>query len=257
MNARIDITGINTSELPRLTHDEQIDLLLKSRNGDDEAREKFLMGNIRLVLSVARRFASKKENLDDVFQVGVIGLIKAMKNFNTAYNLRFSTYAVPMIIGEIRRFLRDSSPLKVSRSLRDTAYKALQMRQELEKNCDEEVTLDEVAAALNIPVFDIIEALDAIGDPVSIYDPIYHDDGETLLVMDQIADEKNTAAKHIDYLSVREAARSLSDRESRILRLRFYEGKTQVEVSEEIGISQAQVSRLEKTALKFLKSHSE
>lgn len=257
MNARIDISGINTSELPKLTHDEQIDLILRSRNGDDSAREKFLMGNIRLVLSVARRFASKKENLDDIFQVGCIGLIKAMKNFNTAYNLRFSTYAVPMIIGEIRRFLRDSSPLKVSRSLRDTAYKALQKRQELEKDSGEEVTLDEVAAALNIPVFDVIEALDAIGDPVSIYDPIYHDDGETLLVMDQIADDKSSAAKQIDYLSVREAARSLSERESRILRLRFYEGKTQVEVSEEIGISQAQVSRLEKTALKYLKSHSE
>ena len=247
MNTRVEICGLDTSTLPKLKHEEMMELIKKAQSGDEDAREKFIMANLRLVLSVTRRFASKKQSVDDVFQVGCIGLIKAMENFNVSYNLRFSTYAVPMIIGEIRRFLRDCSALRVSRSVRDTAYHALQARQQIENDTGDNAEVEDIAAALNIPVSDVVYALDGISDPVSLYDPIYHDGDDTVLVMDQIvgADDDNALTR----IDIDEAVDKLDAREKRILMMRFYEGKTQMEVSKEIGISQAQVSRLEKAAI--------
>lgn len=253
MAKRVEICGIDTSSLPKLTHEQTIELLKKAQNGDELAKEDFILANMRLVLSIVQRFYNKKESVDDIFQVGCIGLIKAMDNFNTELNLRFSTYAVPMIIGEIRRFLRDSSPVRVSRSVRDTAYRAINMRQELESASNREATLDEVAAALNMPLSDLVYAMDAISDPVSLFDPVYHDGNETVMIMDQVSDLKNCDEKWITNVSISEAIDKLNEREREILMLRFYEGKTQVEVSEEIGISQAQVSRLEKNAKSALK----
>lgn len=247
MNTRVEICGLDTSTLPKLKHEEMMELIKKAQSGDEDAREKFIMANLRLVLSVTRRFASKKQSVDDIFQVGCIGLIKAMENFNVSYNLRFSTYAVPMIIGEIRRFLRDCSALRVSRSVRDTAYHALQARQQIENDTGDTAEVEDIAAALNIPVSDVVYALDGISDPVSLYDPIYHDGDDTVLVMDQIigADDDNALTR----IDIDEAVDKLDAREKRILMMRFYEGKTQMEVSKEIGISQAQVSRLEKAAI--------
>ena len=247
MNTRVEICGLDTSTLPKLKHEEMMELIKKAQSGDEDAREKFIMANLRLVLSVTRRFASKKQSVDDVFQVGCIGLIKAMENFNVSYNLRVSTYAVPMIIGEIRRFLRDCSALRVSRSVRDTAYHALQARQQIENDTGDTAEVEDIAAALNIPVSDVVYALDGISDPVSLYDPIYHDGDDTVLVMDQIvgADDDNALTR----IDIDEAVDKLDAREKRILMMRFYEGKTQMEVSKEIGISQAQVSRLEKAAI--------
>ncbi len=253
MSGKVEICGINTSALPKLTHKQTIELIQKAQKGDEQAKDEFLIGNLRLVLSIMQRFSGKKENSDDIFQVGCIGLIKAMKNFDTTMNLRFSTYAVPMIIGEIRRFLRDSSPVRISRSLRDTAYKVLQTRQEIEAKTNSEAGYEEIAAALGMPVFEVVYAMDAISDPVSLFDPVYHDSGETVMVMDQISDEKNTDENWLTEVSLAEGISSLSKREQEILRLRFYEGKTQIEVSEEIGISQAQVSRLEKSAINGLR----
>ncbi len=253
MSARVEICGINTSTLPKLSHKESMELLDRVHSGDERAREEFLMANMRLVLSIVQRFGSKKECVDDIFQVGFIGLIKAMENFDTSLNLRFSTYAVPMIIGEIRRFLRDSNAVRVSRSIRDTAYKVLQTRQQLEADSVSEASLDDIARAMNIPLAEVVYAMDAISDPVSLFDPVYHDGNETVMIMDQISDVKNSDEKWLTGVSISEAMRQLSDRERKILMLRFYEGKTQIEVSEEIGISQAQVSRLEKNAIKELK----
>lgn len=253
MSARVEICGINTSTLPKLSHKESMELLDRVHLGDERAREEFLMANMRLVLSIVQRFGSKKECVDDIFQVGFIGLIKAMENFDTSLNLRFSTYAVPMIIGEIRRFLRDSNAVRVSRSIRDTAYKVLQTRQQLEADSVSEASLDDIARAMNIPLAEVVYAMDAISDPVSLFDPVYHDGNETVMIMDQISDVKNSDEKWLTGVSISEAMRQLSDRERKILMLRFYEGKTQIEVSEEIGISQAQVSRLEKNAIKELK----
>ena len=253
MSKRVVICGINTGTLPKLNHKQTMALLKKAQNGDENAKNDFVMANMRLVLSIVQRFNAKKESVDDIFQVGCIGLIKAMENFNTDLNLRFSTYAVPMIIGEIRRFLRDSSPVRVSRSLRDTAYKAITARQELESASNREASMEEVAAALNIPLSDLVYAMDAISDPVSLFDPVYHDGNETVMIMDQVSDLKNCDEKWITNVSISEAINKLSEREREILLLRFYEGKTQVEVSEEIGISQAQVSRLEKNAKSALK----
>ena len=250
MSKRVVICGIDTGTLPKLNHEQTMALLKKAQNGDENAKNDFVMANMRLVLSIVQRFNAKKESVDDIFQVGCIGLIKAMENFNTDLNLRFSTYAVPMIIGEIRRFLRDSSPVRVSRSLRDTAYKAITARQELESASNREASMEEVAAALNIPLSDLVYAMDAISDPVSLFDPVYHDGNETVMIMDQVSDLKNCDEKWITNVSISEAINKLSEREREILLLRFYEGKTQVEVSEEIGISQAQVSRLEKNAKK-------
>ncbi len=247
MNTRVDICGLDTSTLPKLKHDEMMELIKKAQNGDETARDKFIMANLRLVLSVTQRFAGKKQSADDIFQVGCIGLIKAMENFNVSYNLRFSTYAVPMIIGEIRRFLRDCSPLRVSRSVRDTAYHALQARQQIEHDTGDAATVEDIAAALNLPVSSVVYALDGISDPVSLFDPVYHDGDDTVLVMDQITDTSDE--NRLTRIDVDEAVSKLSERERKILMMRFYEGKTQMEVSKEIGISQAQVSRLEKTAI--------
>ncbi len=255
MNGRVEICGINTANLPKLSHKETIALIDRAQNGDENAKDEFLMANLRLVLSIIQRFYGKKESIDDIFQVGCIGLIKAMDNFDTSLNLRFSTYAVPMIMGEIRRFLRDSSSIRVSRSIRDTAYKALQTRQEIESAANNEATLDDVAAAMNLPVSDVVYAMDAISNPVSLFDPVYHDGGETVMIMDQVSDVKNCDDNWITSVSISEAMQKLTERERRILLLRFYEGKTQIEVSEEVGISQAQVSRLEKNAISTLKKN--
>lgn len=253
MSKRVVICGIDTGTLPKLNHEQTMKLLKRAQSGDENAKNDFVMANMRLVLSIVQRFSAKKESVDDIFQVGCIGLIKAMENFNTDLNLRFSTYAVPMIIGEIRRFLRDSSPVRVSRSLRDTAYRAITTRQELESATNREATMEEVAAALNIPLSDLVYAMDAISDPVSLFDPVYHDGNETVMIMDQVSDLKNCDEKWITNVSISEAINKLTEREREILLLRFYEGKTQMEVSEEIGISQAQVSRLEKNAKSALK----
>ena len=247
MNTRVDICGLDTSTLPKLKHDEMMELIKKAQSGDEAAREQFIMANLRLVLSVTQRFAGKKQSADDIFQVGCIGLIKAMENFNVSYNLRFSTYAVPMIIGEIRRFLRDCSPLRVSRSVRDTAYHALQARQQIEHDTGDAASVEDIAAALNLPVSSVVYALDGISDPVSLFDPVYHDGDDTVLVMDQITDTSDE--NRLTRIDVDEAVSKLGERERKILMMRFYEGKTQMEVSKEIGISQAQVSRLEKTAI--------
>lgn len=255
MAARVEICGINTSNLPKLNHEETMRLLDKAHAGDEKAKDDFLMANMRLVLSIVQRFSGKKECADDIFQVGCIGLIKAMDNFDTSLNLKFSTYAVPMIIGEIRRFLRDSSSVRVSRSIRDTAYKVLQARQDLEASTNNEASLEEVAAAMNLPLTDVVYAMDAISSPVSLFDPVYHDGGETVMIMDQISDQKNCDENWLTGVSISEAMCKLTPRERQIIMLRFYEGKTQVEVSEEIGISQAQVSRLEKNAIGTLKKN--
>jgi RNA polymerase sporulation-specific sigma factor len=249
MSSRVVICGINTANLPKISHKETIALIKQIREGDDQAREHFLMANMRLVLSIVQRFNHKKECVDDIFQVGCIGLIKAMQNFNTDYNLRFSTYAVPMIIGEIRRFLRDNSAVRISRSIRDNAYKVLQARQSIEAGLDREASLDEIAAAIDLSVNEVVYCLDAISDPVSLFDPVYHDDGDTVMVMDQLKDNKNIDENWLNSVNLNEAINKLSSREKEILMLRFYEGKTQIEVSKEVGISQAQVSRLEKNAI--------
>ncbi|MDR3318656.1 MAG: RNA polymerase sporulation sigma factor SigG [Clostridiales bacterium] len=252
MANKVVICGINTATLPKLTAVQQRELLLKIKAGDEDARQEFVIANMRLVLSVVQRFMSRRENIDDIFQVGCVGLIKAIDNFNIALNVRFSTYAVPMIIGEIRRFLRDNNSIRVSRSLRDTAYRALQAREQLEINSQNEPTLEEIAAAVNLPLSEVVNALDAISDPVSLFDPIYHDGGDTAMLMDQISDVKNRDEVWIEEVALRESIRKLNDREREILYLRYFEGKTQIEVSDEIGISQAQVSRLEKNAIKAM-----
>jgi RNA polymerase sporulation-specific sigma factor len=252
---KVEICGVNTSKLPVLKNDEMRELLIKMRNGDNEAREKFIKGNLRLVLSVIQRFNNRGEYVDDLFQVGCIGLIKAIDNFDLGQNVRFSTYAVPMIIGEIRRYLRDNNSIRVSRSLRDIAYKALQVRDRLINKNNKEPTISEIARELKIPREDIVFALDAIQDPISLFEPIYHDGGDAIFVMDQISDTKNQDENWLQGISIREALRKLNDREKLILTLRFFDGRTQMEVAEEIGISQAQVSRLEKTALKHMRKY--
>lgn len=252
---KVEICGVNTSKLPVLKNEEMRVLLVKMRNGDDEAREKFIKGNLRLVLSVIQRFNNRGEYVDDLFQVGCIGLIKAIDNFDLSQNVRFSTYAVPMIIGEIRRYLRDNNSIRVSRSLRDVAYKALQVRDRLINKNNKEPNISEIARELKMPREDVVFALDAIQDPISLFEPIYHDGGDAIFVMDQISDTKNQDENWLQGISIREALRKLSDREKLILTLRFFDGRTQMEVAEEIGISQAQVSRLEKTALKHMRKY--
>lgn len=249
---KVEICGVNTSELPVLTNKEMRALFDRIHKGDLSAREEFVKGNLRLVLSVIQRFNKRGENVDDLFQVGCIGLIKAIDNFDLSQNVRFSTYAVPMIIGEIRRYLRDNNSIRVSRSLRDIAYKALQVREQLIRKNSKEPTVTEIAKELNIPKEDVVFALDAIQDPISLFEPIYHDSGDAIYVMDQVSDEKSEDETWLEGIALREGLRKLNDREKLILNLRFYEGKTQMEVAEEIGISQAQVSRLEKTALKHM-----
>jgi len=250
---KVEICGVNTSELPVLTNEEMQELFKKIKAGDMEAREKFIQGNLRLVLSIIQRFNRRGENVDDLFQVGCIGLIKAIDNFDLNQNVRFSTYAVPMIIGEIRRYLRDNNPIRVSRSLRDIAYKALQARDQLVNKNLKEPTITEIAKELNLPKEEIVFALDAIQEPISLFEPIFHDSGDAIYVMDQVKDEKSEDEVWLQEIMIKEAINKLNKRERHILNLRFYEGKTQMEVAEEIGISQAQVSRLEKNALRQMR----
>ena len=253
MLQKVVICGVDTSGLPLLSQKEQEELMIKLKAGDNVARERFIVGNMRLVLSLVRRFWAKRANADDVFQAGCVGLIKAIDNFNLSVGVKFSTYAVPMILGEIKRYLRDGNSLRVSRSIRDTAYQILKVRERLELD-DDDVTYDKIAKEMNIAVSEVAYALDAISDPVSLYDPVYNKAGDTLLLMDQIFDEKNNDEIWTEKAALYEAIARLEDREKTILVLRYFEGKTQTEISQEVGISQAQVSRLEKTALKRIKS---
>ena len=251
---KVEICGVNTSKLPVLTNEEKDELFRRIKQGDMEARELYIKGNLRLVLSVIKRFSASNENADDLFQIGCIGLMKAIDNFNIEMDVKFSTYAVPMIIGEIRRYLRDNNAIRVSRSLRDTAYKALYTREAYMKKHLKEPTINEIAEEIGISKEDIVFAMDAIQSPLSLYDPVYSEGGDTLYVMDQISDKKNKEENWVESLALQEAMKRLSDRERSIINMRFFEGKTQMEVAEEIGISQAQVSRLEKNALKSMRS---
>lgn len=252
---KVEICGVNTSQLPVLTNAVMRELFAELKQGDLPAREKLVNGNLRLVLSVIQRFNNRGEYVDDLFQVGCIGLMKAIDNFDLSQNVRFSTYAVPMIIGEIRRYLRDNNPIRVSRSLRDIAYKALQVRDSLTNQNLREPTIEEISKVMDVPKEDVVFALDAIQDPVSLFEPIYHDGGDPIYVMDQIRDDKNLDSSWVEEIAIREAMRKLSEREKKILSMRFYEGKTQMEVADEIGISQAQVSRLEKAAIHRMQKH--
>ncbi len=247
---KVEICGVDTSKLPVLKNDEMRILFKEMQAGDISAREKLVNGNLRLVLSVIQRFNNRGEYVDDLFQVGCIGLMKSIDNFDLGQNVKFSTYAVPMIIGEIRRYLRDNNPIRVSRSLRDIAYKALQVKERLISQTLREPTAEEIAKVLDVPHEEIVFALDAIQDPVSLFEPIYNDGGDPIYVLDQLSDEKNKDSTWIDEIAVNEGMRRLNEREKMILRKRFFQGKTQMEVAEEIGISQAQVSRLEKAAIK-------
>ena len=249
---KVEICGINTAKLKVLKEKEKIELLKKIKSGDNSAREELINGNLRLVLSVIQRFTNRGEQPDDLFQVGCIGLIKAIDNFDTEHGVKFSTYAAPMIIGEIRRYLRDNNPVRVSRSMRDTAYKAMQAKEKLQTKLDHEPTIAEIAKETNIKEEDIVLSLEAIVEPVSLYEPVYSDGGDTIYVMDQIGD-KNTDSSWVNILSFKEEMKALPKREKEILNLRFLQGKTQTEVAKEIGISQAQVSRLEKSAIKKVK----
>lgn len=247
---KVEIAGVNTSELPVLKNDEMRKLFRDmQQNGDEGARQELIQGNLRLVLSVIQRFNNRGEPVDDLFQVGCVGLMKAIDNFDLSQKVRFSTYAVPMIVGEIRRYLRDNNPIRVSRSLRDVAYRALQTKDTLVHKNSQEPTVDEIARHLDIEAEEIIYALDAIQDPISLFEPVYQDGGDPIYVMDQISDDKQDNARWMDEMAVREAIGKLDARQQKILHLRFFRGKTQMEVADEIGISQAQVSRLEKAAL--------
>ena len=251
---KVEICGINTSQLKVLKESEKIELLRKAHNGDKQARDELINGNLRLVLSVIQRFANRGENMDDLFQVGVIGLIKAIDNFNLDLDVRFSTYAVPMCIGEIRRYLRDDNAVRVSRSMRDTAYKAMQVKEKLTNEYGKEPTVEQIAKELDMKKSDVVLALEAIVEPVSLYEPVYSDGGDTIYVMDQVGDS-NTDSDWIDEIMIKDELKNLEPREHRILYMRFMQGKTQMETAEEIGISQAQVSRLEKNALRRIKEH--
>lgn len=245
----MEICGVNTSKLKVLKNEETVALLKRTKEGDMAAREELIAGNLRLVLSVIQKFSNRGENVDDLFQVGCIGLIKAIDNFNTDLDVRFSTYGVPMIVGEIRRYLRDNSSMRVSRSMRDTAYKVLQAKEKFMAEHQREPTMEEIAKILGLKREDVVFAMDAIMDPVSLYEPVYSDGGDAICVMDQVKDRKNTDESWLEHIALKEAISHLSDRERHILSLRFFEGRTQMEVSAEIGISQAQVSRLEKNAI--------
>lgn len=253
---KVEICGVNTAKLPLLKAEEKEALFAQIEAGDKQARETYIEGNLRLVLSVIKRFASSNENVDDLFQIGCIGLIKAIDNFDSSLNVKFSTYAVPMIIGEIRRFLRDnSSSIRVSRSLKDTAYKAIYARDTLTRRNLKEPTIEEIAREVGISKEDIAYAMDAIQNPMSLYEPVFTDGGDTLYVMDQISDKKNKEETWVEHLSLSEAMKKLNPREKTIVTLRFFEGKTQMEVAEAVGISQAQVSRLEKNALRTMRAY--
>lgn len=249
---KVEICGIDTSSLKVLKEDKKLELIKKAHNGDRNAREEMIQGNLKLVLSVIQRFSNRGEPLDDLFQVGCMGLIKAIDNFNTDLQVRFSTYAVPMIIGEVRRYLRDNNSVRVSRSLRDTAYKAIQVREKLSNELNREPRVEEIAKELDMNKEDVVIALEAIVEPVSLYEPVYNEGGDAIYVMDQIGD-RNTPDSWMDEIMIKDSIKKLSQREKNILNLRFMLGKTQTEVAKEIGISQAQVSRLEKSALKRIK----
>lgn len=250
---KVELCGVNTSKLKVLKEKEKMELLRKIREGDKNARNELINGNLRLVLSVIQRFTNRGENLDDLFQVGCIGLIKAIDNFDVSQNVRFSTYAVPMIIGEIRRYLRDNNSVRVSRSLRDTAYHAMQIKERLTNENQKEPTVEEIAKEMNIKKEEVVLALEAIVEPVSLYEPLYNDGGDIIYVMDQVGDS-NSDDNWIDEIVFKQSIEKLSDREKKILSMRFMQGKTQTEVAKEIGISQAQVSRLEKSAINNIKS---
>lgn len=253
MQGKVEICGVNTAQLPRLSGEETEALLARAREGDAEAREKLISGNLRLVLSVIQKFPARGENVDDLFQVGCVGLIKAIDNFDPKHLVKFSTYGVPMIAGEIRRYLRDNSPLRVSRSMRDTAYRVMQTKEKLTAEKGREPSVEEIAAAIGISRSEVVFAMDAICDPVSLYEPVYTAGGESVAVIDQVGDSKNTDEQWIMQIALDQAMSALSSREKHILALRFFDGRTQMEVAGEIGISQAQVSRLEKNAIGQIK----
>lgn len=252
---KVEISNVNTSKLPVLSNEEKKELLLKIKQGDEKSRQKFINGNLKLVLSIIKKFNNRGENPDDLFQVGCIGLIKAIDNFDLSQNVLFSTYAVPMIIGEIRRHLRDNNSIRVSRSIRDTAYKVLQAKEKLLAQNSREPTISEIAKEIGVSKEEIAMALDAIQEPISLYEPVYNDGADSLYIMDQIGDKKNIDENWIEDISINEAIQKLNDREKTILMKRFFDGKTQMEVAEEIGISQAQVSRLEKSALLHMRKN--
>lgn len=253
---KVEICGVNTSNLPLLTNEQKEALFQRIQTGDEDARNQYIEGNLRLVLSIIKRFSSANENVDDLFQIGCIGLIKAIDNFDASLGVKFSTYAVPMIIGEIKRFLRDNaSGLRVSRSLKDTAYKAIQARDALTKRNQKDPTVEEIASEIGISKEDVVYAMDSIQSPMSLYEPVYTEGGDALYVMDQISDKKNKEDTWIEHLSLSEAIKKLNEREHEIIHLRFFEGKTQMEVADMIGISQAQVSRLEKNALRIMRGY--
>ncbi len=250
---KVEICGVNTARLPILNGEEKRELLQRARQGDETARKQLIDGNLRLVLSIVQRFSNRRENLDDLFQVGCIGLMKAIDNFDLSMDVKFSTYAVPMIIGEVRRYLRDYNTIRVSRSVRDLAYRALQARERLSKSMNAEPTLSQIAAELNEKEESVHQAIEAIVEPVSLYEPVYSDGGDSMYVMDQIRDENTSDEVWLENIALREALSHLSEREKKIIQLRFYKGKTQMEIASEIGISQAQVSRLEKSALERMR----
>ena len=252
---KVEICGVNTAELPILSEKQKTELMLKIKAGDEVARQEFINGNLRLVLSVIKRFSNRDENADDLFQIGCVGLLKAVDNFDLSHNVKFSTYAVPMIIGELRRYLRDNTPIRVSRSLRDIAYKTLRAKEDYMNLHSKEPTIEELSKILEIPKEDIVFSLEAIQDPVSLFEPAYNDGTDTLFIMDQLKDNKNTDESWLEEIALKEAMTRLSDREKHIVNLRFFSGRTQMEVAEEIGISQAQVSRLEKNALERMKKY--
>ena len=254
MSNRVVISGVNTSNLPKLKNAEIMELLKQVKQGDEFARDKFVVANLRLVLSVVQRFSGHCDKADDMFQVGCVGLLKAIDNFDETLNVRFSTYAVPMIVGEIRRYLRDNNSVRVSRSIRDTAYKALQAKEKYINENNMEPSLEQIAKMIDMSLSEVTFALDAISETISLSEPIYNDGNETIRIMDQIADEKNCDEDILEKLSLNDAIKNLSEREKEILLMRYYVGKTQMEVSEEVGISQAQVSRLEKNALRTIKN---
>lgn len=252
MRNRVEITGVNTSQLKTLSNEKMMELIVLSQQGDDNARDELVYGNLKLILSVIKKFSNRRENLDDLFQVGCLGLLKAIDNFDMEHGVRFSTYAVPMIIGEIRRYLRDNSSIRVSRSLKDMAYKALQYKEQYVKDHHHEPSIEEIAKAIDAEAIDVIISLEAIQDPISIYTPIYNNGTDEIFLIDQIKDEENSEDKKVLEMTIKEGIKKLSERERNIINERYFLGKTQMEIAEEIGISQAQVSRLEKNALKII-----
>lgn len=250
---KVEICGVNTSKLPVLSNEEKNELLIKIKEGDKEAREQFITGNLRLVLSIVQRFGGRGENPDDLFQIGCVGLIKAIDNFDLSLNVQFSTYAVPMIIGEVRRHLRDNNPIRVSRSMRDLAYKALQIKDRISKSEQRDANIDEIAKELQVPKEEIAVAIDSIQAPISLQEPVFNDGTEKFYIMDQVKDTKNTDDLWAENITITEAMQKLNNRERKIIEKRFFSGRTQMEIAEEIGISQAQVSRLEKSAVERIK----